>query len=68
MAGTQAADSFLKWAASHTGEIHTDAINEAAMGFAAGWDAARSDLRKEILSAPPSARIRRMTAILGESE
>ena len=34
--------AFEAWVEAHTSQIHADAINEAAMGFAAGWDAARS--------------------------
>ena len=39
MAGKQAAEAFTAWASANAAKIHTDAIDEAAMGFAAGWDA-----------------------------
>lgn len=41
-AGPEAAKAFEKWAHANASKIHADAINEAAMGFAAGWEAAQS--------------------------
>jgi hypothetical protein len=35
-----ARESFVKWIEASKGEIHVDAINEAAFGYRSGWDAA----------------------------
>lgn len=35
----EAREAFEKWAHANTSKIHVDALNEAAMGFAAGWAA-----------------------------
>jgi hypothetical protein len=35
-----ARESFVKWIEASRGEIHVDAINEAAFGYRSGWDAA----------------------------
>ena len=37
-------EEFEKWANDNIHRIHADSINEAAMGYAAGWDKARSDV------------------------
>jgi hypothetical protein len=36
--------AFEEWANANARNIHVDALDEAAMGFKAGWEAARSDL------------------------
>ena len=36
---SEAGDAFEKWAHANASKIHADSLDEAAMGFAAGWDA-----------------------------
>lgn len=41
---TPAREAFETWCTINISKIHADALDEAAMGFAAGWEAARTDL------------------------
>ncbi|TEU18269.1 MAG: hypothetical protein E3J25_01320 [Anaerolineales bacterium] len=46
LVGRQAGDAFIRWAEANTSRIHRDALDEAAMGFAAGHKAALDALGK----------------------
>ena len=45
----KAREAFEKWANADTSKIHADALDEAAMGFAAGWDASQKGPREALL-------------------
>ncbi len=44
----KAREAFETWANANTSKIHVDALEEAAMGFAAGWDASQSGPREAL--------------------
>ena len=51
MAGQEAAAKFGEWARANTSKIRGDALGEAAIGFAAGYDAAEAMLAKALAEA-----------------